>query len=158
MNRLRERFQTLAIQVARVEERLGGLDRITDEKFVKFSTMMNAQAEKVALALDAADKAVNKAEASINERLGAMNEFRGALTDQTRLFIPRTEAEQRMVDLLSRLEAQRESVALADQRLDDRIKALEQSSSNIQGRFAVMGAVIAFVVVLVNVAVALLTG
>lgn len=143
--------------LARQAERINGLDRLTDAKFVTFRTLIDSQAEKVALALDAADKAVNKAEASINDRLAAMNEFRGTLADLTATFIPRTEAEQRIAAAIERLEGVREMIVAADGKLDERVKELERGASNLQGRMWALGAIIGAVVLAVNVAVALLT-
>lgn len=54
-----------------------------------------AAAEKaVAAALSAADRAVSKAEIATEKRFESVNEFRNTLSDQARLFMPRSEAEQ----------------------------------------------------------------
>ena len=149
-----DELRVIGVEIARQAERINGLDRLTDAKFVTFRTLIDSQAEKVALALDAADKAVNKAEASINERLAAMNEFRATLADLTATFIPRVEAEQRIAAVLERLESLRDMITKSEDKLDERIKILERGASNLQGRMWALGAVIGAVVLVVNVAVA----
>jgi hypothetical protein len=72
-------------QLDRIIDQIGSVDRITDAKFVTFRTLIDSQAEKVALALAAADKAVSKAEVATEKRFEGVNEFRAALNDQTRL-------------------------------------------------------------------------
>lgn len=162
------RLTIIEVEIARLAERLHGLDRLADEKFVRFGTMMDAQAAKVALALDASKEAIGKAErsteraieataADVKQRFASVNEFRQTLSDQATTFIPRAEAESRIAAVVERLELQREQVAAGDTKLDERLKALEQGSSNLQGRIWALGATIAAVVVLVNIAIALLT-
>lgn len=107
--RLSEQTTGLQRQVFRLEARLddlAGVHRqdlddlaarvtaLTEAKFVTYRTLIDSQAEKVKLALDAADKAVSKSEASMEKRFDAVNEFRGQLADQARTFMPRTEAIQ----------------------------------------------------------------
>jgi hypothetical protein len=79
--------------------------RLTDAKFVTYRTLIDSQAEKVALALDATKQAIGKAEVATSkaidkeaganaDRFAAVNEFRQQLNDQARTFMPRTEALQ----------------------------------------------------------------
>lgn len=150
-------FGRLIVAQARTEERVAALDRLTDEKFVKLRDIMRADADKVALALTAAKEAVTKAEASVNERLAAMNEFRQQLSDQATTFMPRKEAEQLLSASIDRIEAIRDAFIVADEKLNERVKLLEQAGSNLQGRIWALGAVIATVVVIVNVAITLLS-
>lgn len=79
-------------QLDRIIDQIGSVDRITDAKFVTFRTLIDSQAEKVALALAAADKAVSKAEVAtekrfegVNERFASVNEFRASLADLSKL-------------------------------------------------------------------------
>lgn len=85
---------SLRTLVTQLQERVTSLDRLMEAKFVTFRTLLDSQAEKVKLALDAADKAVAKAETSVNDRLNAMNEFRGALSDSQANNVTRAEFEQ----------------------------------------------------------------
>src|SRR6202035_2967575 len=59
------------------------------------SAAFTAQQNAVNAALAAADRAALKAENASEKRFEAVNEFRNTLSDQTRTFIPRTEAEER---------------------------------------------------------------
>jgi hypothetical protein len=72
--------------LARLEERLGALDRLT-------AVRIDSQADKVALALASADRAISKAEMATERRFEAVNEFRATLTDQAAQFVTRREFE-----------------------------------------------------------------
>jgi len=52
-----------------------------------------AQKEAVAIAMNAADRAVSKAEVASEKRFESVNEFRSALSDNGRMQMPRLEAE-----------------------------------------------------------------
>jgi hypothetical protein len=54
----------LSDRVEKAAEAVVGLDRVTDAKFVTFRTLIDSQADKVALALAASNKAVDAAFAS----------------------------------------------------------------------------------------------
>lgn len=84
--------------------RVDGLDRLTDAKFVTLRTLMDSQAEKVALALAASEKAVSKAETANEKRFEGVNEFRAQLSDQANTFIPRAEARALLDAISSRLD------------------------------------------------------
>lgn len=58
-------------------------------------------------ALESADKATAKAETATEKRFDSVNEFRAQLKDQSATFIPRIEVEQRLTDIMSRLESLR---------------------------------------------------
>lgn len=158
----------LAEEQARQAERITWLDRLTDEKFVKHGSMLMSEAEQVKLALDASKEAIDKAERStqkaidrtaedIATRFASVNEFRAQLSDQVATFMPRREAEQLVRALSDKLEAGREQVVQGDAKLDERLKALERGQANQQGRTAMVGVLLAVVVVAVNIAIALLT-
>jgi hypothetical protein len=92
-------------------QRLDALDRLTDAKLVTQRVMLDSQAEKVALALASADKAVTKAEQATEKRFEGVNEFRQTLSDQASTFINRREFEalreaqaQRTVELAARVD------------------------------------------------------
>lgn len=81
----------LRIKLARLEERIAALDRLTDEKFVTISAMMKFQADKVELALAASDKADDKATLAYEKRFESVNEFRDTLSDQAANLVGRNE-------------------------------------------------------------------
>jgi hypothetical protein len=95
----------------RLEQRVNALERLTDAKLANLTTLVDAHAERVGLALAAADKAVSKAEVATEKRFESVNEFRQTLSDQTRSFISKVEFEAvrdtnaaRIADLASRLD------------------------------------------------------
>lgn len=85
---LRYQRQFEALQAA-----VNALSVLTDAKFVTFRTLIDSQAEKVALALASADKAVSKAEMATERRFDSVNEFRQTLSDQAAQFVTRREFE-----------------------------------------------------------------
>ena len=93
----------LEATLADLRRQIASLSELTDAKFVTFRTLVDSQAEKVALALAAADKAVTKAETAFEKRLEAINEFRAVLTDQQHRLITREEVVQRTDALAARL-------------------------------------------------------
>lgn len=161
--------------MASVSARVEGMGALTDAKFVTFRTLIDSQAEKVALALAASKEAIDKAEASaekardrladdLEQRFASVNEFRGQQKDVIATFIPRSEAEQRIAGCLEKIDAMtelrladmklvREQVILADSKLESRLLELERAASNMQGRLWALGTVIALVVIAVNIAV-----
>jgi hypothetical protein len=95
----------------RLEQRVNALERLTDAKLANLSIVIDGHAERVVLALSAADKAVSKAETATEKRFESVNEFRQTLSDQTRSFISKVEFEAvrdtnaaRIADLASRLD------------------------------------------------------
>jgi hypothetical protein len=96
--------QKMVDRVTSLAERVDGLDRLTDAKFITFRTLIDSQAEKVALALAASDKAVQKAEVANEKRFDSVNEFRAQLTDQAATFMPRHEAEARWNGLAEKID------------------------------------------------------
>lgn len=102
--------QTAAAELARLAEQIVSLQReiallhgeversesrgrdLTDAKFVTYRTLIDSQADKVKLALEATEKAIDKAEIATgkaidkaeianNDRFAAVNEFRAQLAD-----------------------------------------------------------------------------
>lgn len=151
------KWRDLSIELARLRERVDGLDRLTDAKFVTFQTLVDSQADKVGLALDAAKEAITKAETATEKRFDSVNEFRQTLSDQTRTFMPRTEAEQGLHTVIERMEATQVHVTQGDMRLDERLQRLEQQASNMQGRLWALGVGVPLVILIVNILMARLT-
>lgn len=101
----------LRIKLARLEERIAALDRLTDEKFVTISAMMKFQADKVELALAASDKADDKATLAYEKRFESVNEFRDTLSDQAANLVGRNEYNATVKALTDKL-------AVVTERLD----------------------------------------
>lgn len=144
---------------------------LTDAKFVTYRTLIDSQAEKVALALDAAEKAIAKAEASTEKRFDSVNEFRQQLNDQARTFMPRTEAlqlseqaTQRIRELaevvptlVTRLEVQATTDRWSERisELNDRLNRSEGQGQGAKDNRAGLIAVISVAVAILVAAIAL---
>lgn len=95
----------LSDRIERAQEKIEGVSKVTDAKFVTYRTLIDSQAEKVALALAASDKAVSKAEAANEKRFEGINEFRGQLQLASQSLMPRSEATQLAGALSERMDA-----------------------------------------------------
>ena len=67
--------------------------KLLEAKEERDSERFDAQKEQTKLALDSADRAVNKAEQAAEKRFESVNEFRETLADQQRNLMPRAESE-----------------------------------------------------------------
>lgn len=154
---------------------LGSIVDLTEAKFVTYRALIDSQEQKVKLALDASEKAINKAdiatekailkaEQATEKRFDSVNEFRAALSDQAQQFIRRSEVEQRFISVVEKIDAAaqthrsdmtlvREAADRINVENDRRLKMLESAGANLQGRLWSLGAGIALIVVLVNVAI-----
>ena len=81
-----------SIEIARLDERLRGLDRLLEER-----------EKQVRIAFVNAEKAVEKAEIAQRIVNQTQNEFRGALKDQAGTFVTRGEAD-RLLERIQSLE------------------------------------------------------
>jgi chromosome segregation ATPase len=81
------------IEIARLDERLRGLDRLLEER-----------EKQVRIAFVNAEKAVDKAEAAQRVVNSTQNEFRGAMSDANRLYMPRSECEQALATMKETIE------------------------------------------------------
>lgn len=143
---VRETLIDLRLRVRAVETQIEALGALTEAKFVTFRTLIESQADKVALALAAADKAVTKAEIANEKRFDGVNEFRSQLNDQARTFLTRNEAEQALMG------AQHERDALKQ-----RIDKLETKADRAAGRTEGLGAGWSILIGAVGLVVAILT-
>lgn len=153
---LRAEIQALSrmrdAQVEAILSKISDGKELTDAKFVTFRALLEGNAEKVALALAAADKAVSKAETATEKRFEAVNEFRSALNDATTAsvaaaanFVTREMLDDRLNALDRESRAHLESI-------HQRLSSMEKSQANMAGRFAIIGVVVTFVLTLVIVA------
>ncbi len=81
----------------------------------------------------------------IDRRLEEMNQFRAQIVQERGMFVSREFYDEQHRRLNGAIEAAKEAV-------DVRLKMLETSKSNLEGRMWMMGAAISAVVVLVNLA------
>lgn len=80
------------------------LDSLTEAKFITFRTLIDSQAEKVALALSAADKAVTKAEVANEKRFESLLSGTNRLSDQGKNFVNRPEFESTRASLTEKID------------------------------------------------------
>lgn len=94
--------QSIASQGLRISDQIGAVDKLTDAKFVTYKTMLEAQAEQVAIALVASDKATAKSEYAIEKQFEtARREMETAVME---LKATNTEITKQVVELRSRLD------------------------------------------------------
>lgn len=145
----------------------GRVTHLTDAKFVTYRTLIDSQAEKVALALEATEKAIGKAEAATskaidkaelanNDRFAAVNEFRAQLADLISRF-----ATLERVDLLynqtrQRIEEVERHMGDRITEISTRVTAIEQFARGVQGSrtglYAAIGAAVGLIAIVVFVA------
>lgn len=156
-----KRFETLTRSVAaasllapdheRLKERIEGFDSLTDAKFVTFRTLIDSQADKVALALAASDKAVSKAEVANEKRFESVNEFRKTLSDQSHTFIARTEASAAITALADRVDAALRGVDIQVADLKGRLDRAEGRSGGFSSSGAILVAAVGFLATLISI-------
>jgi hypothetical protein len=72
-------------------ERIRGVEKVGDERDRRYEQRFLAQEQAAKIAIDAANKALDKADSATANRFESVNEFRQTLTDQTATFMPRPE-------------------------------------------------------------------
>lgn len=144
---------SLKVLVARLQERVDALDKLMSARFVTVEAMMMHTAEKVALALQASQTAIDKSDQAdekardrlaedMQNRFSSVNEFRQTLSDQASTFVPRAEFQ-------TMKEKHAEDMAGLKERLD---KA-EGKTLGSTGVLAAIGGVVTLVVIIVNVVI-----
>jgi hypothetical protein len=136
----RRHTEALAAQLALVEATLG-----------THITMINAQADKVALALAASDKAVLKAENATEKRFEGVNEFRAQLTDQANTFMPRLEAEQRTAQNTEKIGAVNDRLIELTRRIDQDAGRGAGHADSTKNLVTIIGIVLAAITVLISI-------
>ncbi len=95
----------LSDKVESTGARVEGLNALMESKFETYRALVESQADKVALALAASDKAVTKAETATEKRFDAVNEFREQLNDQSKSFVARNEFEAQRSGLVEKVDS-----------------------------------------------------
>lgn len=169
---LQRQVDRLGGEIAQSEERS---TRLTDAKFVTYRTLIDSQAEKVALALDATSKAIDKAEVATsraiekesennNDRFAKVNEFRAQQTELIARFatlervdLLYNQSRQRMDEVHTNLTSRLADVGERITELGTRLTKIEEYARGAQGNkagiyLAIGGAVgvIAIVVFVAN--------
>lgn len=150
----------LSDRLEKVTEATSGLDRVTDAKFVTFRTLIDSQADKVALALAASNKAVDaafqssaaailKAEAFNEKRFDIItkqiDELRAyQASDSGRASIADPAVENRLAEAINEIRSLRDSRS-----------ATEGKASGLNTGWGYLIAGVGLIVVVVNVIIAL---
>jgi len=120
-----------------IENRLDISDEALDRRAQSFQLQIDQRFTAAQTAVDAAltsaEKAVTKAEIAAEKRFDSVNEFRQALSDQTRLFLPRTEYEAAHQALQDRVTVATERLAALELRLTSRLDRGEGVDLGAQG-------------------------
>lgn len=135
---------TLAVYFQR---QLDDLRVLLDERYATQTKALDAAfaaADKaVAAALLSAKEAVTKAETATEKRFDSVNEFRAALSDQSALFLPRTEYAANHQNLADRVSD-----------LTDRINRSEGSTEGVRVSAGVLASVATIAVLVIGLIVA----
>lgn len=117
----------------RYETQTKALDAALIAQQTAMRTAFDAADKAVQAALESAKEATNKAELAADKRFESVNEFRAQLTDQARTFMPRTEAEARLVAVSEKLEDQQTRASQAHDDLSVRISDTASRIENFRG-------------------------
>lgn len=148
----------LSDKTEKLAERIEAIDRITDAKFVTYRTLLDSEAEKVKLALDANDKALSKADVGVEKRFEGVDLLRRQVNEQANTFVPRQESDQRFTSLGARVDAMFSShdVMLADiksrlDRTEGKSGGYSASGSMLVGGIGVIATLITIVTAIILV-------
>lgn len=128
------------VQIQDLSQQVSALSALTDAKFVTFRTLIDSQAEKVALALTAADKAVMKSETATEKRFEGVNEFREQLRDQAATLASRREVESGEAALNAQIEVLRGRLTEITRRMDMKEGQSKGVSSSLAAIVTAIGA------------------
>ncbi len=84
---------------ANEDKRFDAITALADAKFVTYRTLIDSQAEKVALALDSTKDSITKSEISIDKRFYNTNEWRKSYDDLIKATATRREVEASVGEL-----------------------------------------------------------
>lgn len=154
-------------QIDRMHEELSQSEerstRLTDAKFVTYRTLIDSQADKVKLALEATEKAIDKAEIATSkaiekesvanfDRFAKVNEFRAQQTELISRF-----ATLERVDLIDdNLQARLGDMSLRLNELVVRLTKIEEYTRGAQGNkaglYAAIGAAVGLIAIIAFIA------
>lgn len=171
INGLQRQIDRLQAELAESELRN---TQLTEAKFVTFRVMIDSQADKVALALEATEKAIDKAEratekaidkaeAANDKRFQSVNEFRAQLGDLItrlatleRVDLLHSQTQQRISEVNQNLQRQLDDQTKIISVLTNRVTAMESSArgaaGNVNKLMAFIGAAVGLLTIVVIVA------
>jgi len=121
----------------------------TDSLFEYFTARMDDADVRYSQRFQAQEKAIDKSDAASEKRFEAVNEFRNTLSDQTKTFMPRLEAETRThanaekIDALaSRMDKMETQIQSQDTNKDDKRTEILQMVQLIVGLLTILAIII----------------
>lgn len=139
-----------ALETALVD-RVGSLDRLTEAKFITLQTLMDASADKVAIALAASDKAVSKAEIANDKRFETVAQLRDMLTEQSSRLMPRAESVTLHAATTARLEAAMSASATTVNELKERLDRNEGRTHGFASSGTILVASVSLIATIVTI-------
>jgi chromosome segregation ATPase len=123
-----------------------------EEMNLRYDDRFEAQEKAVASALAAAKEAVNKAESATERRLEGLNELRKVVQDISSLQMPRAEAEQRIQQLVEKVDELKRDSARRGGRDTEHLEVRAQSNWStgllVTAGLSLLAAAIAIVIAL----------
>lgn len=179
LSQLNTEVDSLQRQIDRMSKELEQSElrniQLTEAKFVTFQVMIASQADKVALALEATEKAIDKAEratekaidkaeAANDKRFASVNEFRAQLADMIarlatleRVDLLHAQTQQRINEVNENLQRQLNDHVKMNQVLSTRVTELESfargagaNKNSIIASIGAVGVLIGILVVIMN--------
>ena len=137
--------QRFEAQEKMLEQRFQAADKTQEKGFaeaeLRNEQRFQAQEKAVIAAMLSAERAVAKAEAASEKRFESVNEFRASMNDQARAFIPRSEAEQRMLSNSEKTDA----IGIRLERMEGRGAGLNAGWAILTGAVGLVGVITAVI-------------
>lgn len=160
----RNSMARIEIHLARLEERIGALADLANQRYVNLETMVRYQAEKVALALDASQLAIDKQDMAdekardrlaedLKHRFDAANEFRGQQRDIVANTISRVEFDQYRQTMSDQIAQLRIQYNKEIGELKGRLDKSEGKSLGSAGTWAAVVGSVTLIVIIINVVI-----
>ena len=157
---LQRQIMLLHTEVERSEARSRDL---TDAKFVTYRTLIDSQAERVKLALEATEKAIDKAEVatgkaiekeaeSNNDRFAKVNEFRAQQTELIGRFATREGVDLAVSNILDRIQEVTDRMTELATRQTASESVARGAAGNRNGIYAALGGAVAIISIIVVIA------
>ncbi len=118
-----------------MESEFRGRDAAGVERDRRYTDKFTALDEKTTTAQATSKEAITKAETATEKRFDSVNEFRSAMSDQSRLLMPRAEADARFGSVAEKIEEMKKIY-------DGALASLHSTRSEAMGRQQIMTIVI----------------
>lgn len=105
---------------------------------------VQANSEKMVIALASSDKASAKADAAMEKRFDSVNEFRQTLSDQTQTFLPRAEYTARHSALIDKVDDLKAAIF----KIEGKSSGLSAGWGYLVGIFGLIATIVAVIIAL----------